>query len=72
MTQRPMANLEGLVYRLERDVEEEGLRAATLRASKVVGWSSRKCKLAHAFRWQCGYKGLKLARLLGQRGVFLT
>jgi hypothetical protein len=28
--------------------------------------------LAHAFLWKYGYKGLKLAQLLGQLGVFLA
>ena len=30
------------------------------------------CKSAHAFLWEYSYKGLKLAQLLGQLGVFLT
>jgi hypothetical protein len=38
---------------------------------KVSGWPKR-CKLAHAFLWKYSYKGLKLAQLLGQLGVFLT
>ena len=29
------------------------------------------CRLAHAFLWEYSYKGLKLAQLLGQLGVFL-
>jgi hypothetical protein len=40
-------------------------------ARKVLGWP-KICKLAHAFRWECSYKRLKLAQLLGQLGVFLT
>ena len=52
-----------------------GLSSAALespRARKVSGWPKR-CKLAHAFLWECNcYKGLKLAQLLGQPGVFLT
>jgi hypothetical protein len=40
-------------------------------ARKVLGWCKR-CKLAHAFLWEYGYKRLKLAQLLGQLGVFLT
>ena len=32
----------------------------------------KRCKLAHAFRWEYSYKKLKLAQLLGQHGVFLT
>jgi hypothetical protein len=32
----------------------------------------RKCKLAHAFPWDYSDKGLELAQLLGQLGVFLT
>jgi hypothetical protein len=37
----------------------------------VLGWP-KICKLAHVFLWECSYKRLKLAQLLGQRGVFLT
>jgi hypothetical protein len=37
----------------------------------VLGWPKR-CKLAHAFRWEYSYKRLKLAQLLGKLGVFLT
>jgi hypothetical protein len=37
----------------------------------VLGWPKR-CKLAQAFRWEYSHKGLKLAQLLGQLGVFLT
>ena len=33
---------------------------------------SNICKLAHAFLWEYSDKGLELARLLGQLGVFLT
>jgi hypothetical protein len=40
-------------------------------ASKVLGWP-RRCKLAHASLWERSCKGLKLAQLLGQLGVFLT
>ena len=40
-------------------------------ARKVLGWPKRH-KLAHAFLWEYSYKGLKLAQLLGQVGVFLT
>jgi hypothetical protein len=39
--------------------------------SKVSGWPKR-CKLACAFPWECSYKRLKLAQLLGQLGAFLT
>jgi len=38
---------------------------------KVLGWPKR-CKLAHAFLWQYGYKGPKLAQLLDPLGVFLA
>jgi hypothetical protein len=38
---------------------------------KVLGWP-RRCKLAHAFRWEYSYKRLKLAHRLGQLGAFLT
>jgi hypothetical protein len=38
---------------------------------KVSG-RSKICKLAHAFLLEYSYKGLKLAQLLGQHGVFLT
>jgi hypothetical protein len=37
----------------------------------VLVWPKR-CKLAHAFLWEYSDKGLKLAQLLGQLGVFLT
>jgi hypothetical protein len=37
----------------------------------VLGWP-KICQLAHAFLWECGDKGLKLAQHLGQLGVFLT
>jgi hypothetical protein len=40
-------------------------------ARKVSGWPKR-CKLAHALLWEYSYKGLELAQLLGQLGVFLT
>jgi hypothetical protein len=33
---------------------------------------AKRCKLAHAFRWEYSYRRLKLAQLLGQLGVFLT
>jgi hypothetical protein len=42
-----------------------------LQARKVLGWP-KICTLAHAFLRQYSYKGLKLAQLLGQLGVFLT
>ena len=41
------------------------------KARKLLGWPERR-KLAHAFLWECSYKRLKLAQLLGQLGVFLT
>ena len=37
----------------------------------MSGWPKR-CKLAHAFQWEYGYKGLELAQLPGQLGVFPT
>ena len=37
----------------------------------MLGWP-RRCELARAFLWEYSYKRLKLARLLGQLGVFLT
>ena len=37
----------------------------------MLGWP-RRWKLAHAFPWEHSYKGLELAQLLGQLGVFLT
>ena len=40
-------------------------------ARKVLGWP-KQCKFAHAFLWEYSYKRLKLARLLGKLGVFLT
>ena len=36
----------------------------------MLVWPKR-CKLAHAFLWESSYKRLKLAQLLGQRGVLL-
>ena len=44
---------------------------ASLEREKVLGWP-RRCGLAHAFLWEHSCKKLKLAQLLGQRGVFLT
>ena len=39
-------------------------------AREVLGWPTR-CKLVDASLWKCSsYKGLKLAQLLGQVGVF--
>jgi hypothetical protein len=38
---------------------------------KVLCWP-KICKLAHVFLWEYSYKGLKLAQLLGQLGIFLT
>jgi hypothetical protein len=40
-------------------------------ARTVLDWPKR-CGLAHAIRWECSYKRLQLARLLGQLGDFLT
>ena len=37
----------------------------------MLGWP-KICKLAHAPLWECSYKRLELAQLLGQLGVFLT
>jgi hypothetical protein len=48
-----------------------GAAALALAARKVSGWPKR-CKLAHAFLWECSDKRLKLAQLLGQPGVSLT
>ena len=31
-----------------------------------IAWSEEGVRLAHAFRWEHRYKGLKLAQLLGQ------
>ena len=42
-----------------------------LAARKLLGWPKR-CKLAHAFLHEYSDKRLKLARLLGQLGVFLA
>ena len=33
---------------------------------------TQKMQVAHTFLWECSYKGLKLAQLLGQLGVALT
>jgi hypothetical protein len=43
-------------------------------ARKVLGSSRwpKRCKLAHAFLREYSYKGLKLAHLLGQLGLFLA
>jgi hypothetical protein len=40
-------------------------------ARKVLGWPKR-CRLVHAFLWECSYERLKLPQFLGQQGVFLT
>ena len=40
-------------------------------ARKALGWPKR-CKMAHAFSWECSYERLKLAQLLGRLSVFLT
>ena len=48
--------------------------AAVLEGAPVarkVRWPKRY-KLAHALPWEYSYKGLRLAQLLGQLGVFLT
>jgi hypothetical protein len=37
----------------------------------VLGWP-KICKLDHAFLWEYSHKRPKLAKLLGQLGVFLT
>ena len=37
----------------------------------MLGWP-KGSQLAHAFLWKCSHKGLQLAQLLGQLGVFLT
>jgi hypothetical protein len=37
----------------------------------VLG-SPKRCKLAHAFLWDHSHNRLKLAQVLGRRGVFLT
>ena len=53
-----------------------GLRAMTMAraiwaAGKVPGWP-KGCKLAHTFLWEYSDNRMKLARLLGRLGVFLT
>ena len=61
----------------ERKAERALARSAlavdreVLAARKVLGWPKR-CKLAHAFLWECSGNRLELARLLGRHGVFLT
>jgi hypothetical protein len=55
--------LEVVGDRVERE-------AWVLRARKVLGRPKRS-RLAHAFLWECSYKRLKLAQLLGQLGAFL-
>ena len=47
------------------------LSAQNAGARKVLGWPKR-CKLARAFLWEHRYRRLKLAQLLGRRGVSLT
>jgi hypothetical protein len=73
MTLPPSSNAAGADARRailpERWVQQ--LHGQPLRARKVLGWP-QKCRLAHTFRWEYSYKNLKLAQLLGQRGVFLT
>jgi hypothetical protein len=43
----------------------------SVRGRKVLGWP-KICKLAYAFLWKNSKKGLQLAQLLGQLGIFLT
>ena len=45
--------------------------APTLQRARVLGWPER-CELACVFLWECSYKRLELAQLLGRLGVFLT
>ena len=52
-------------------LDDRGPGALCPPVGKVLGWPKR-CKLALAFMWEHSYKGLKLAQLLGQLGVFLT
>ena len=51
--------------------DKERLGPRVLRREGVLGWPKR-CKLAHAFRWEYSYERLKLAQLLDKLGVFLT
>ena len=46
-------------------------RAIRAVARRLLG-CPKLCKLAHAFLRGYSYKGLKLAQILGQLGVFLT
>ena len=41
-------------------------------ARKVSDWPKSYKLALHAFLWEHSYKGLKLAQLLGQLGVFFT
>jgi hypothetical protein len=47
------------------------LRRTCLKREKVLGWPKR-FELAHALRWECSYRRLRLAQLLGRHGVDLT
>jgi hypothetical protein len=47
------------------------IRALWSEQGVVLGWP-KQCKFAHAFLREYSDKGLKLAQLLGQRGVLLT
>ena len=63
----PIADLEALALAAVRSL----LRVVLPGARKLLGWPKR-CKLAHEFLWEYSCKRLKLAQLLGQRGVFLA
>jgi hypothetical protein len=70
----PLLARDGRVVGLARDVQlqlELADCGGRLAASKVLSWPKR-CKLAHAFQWECSYKRLKLAQLLGRHGALLT
>ena len=78
---RPVVVARGHVLAADADLADDPLARRDLLpvvrqdreliARKVLGRPGRR-KLAHAFLWECSYKRLKLAQLLGQLGVVLT
>ena len=50
---------------------QESLKHACGARTNMSDWPKR-CRLARAFRWEYGHQRLKLAQLLGQRGVCLA
>jgi hypothetical protein len=62
----------GRAGRPSEDIAVDGRAPPGLpRAREVLGRPKIRT-LAHVFLWECGYKRLKLAQLLGQLGAILT